>query len=89
MAGTTCIGNSARNIRGAHAAAFSLMGRVRFGLRSSTSLSSPSARKSSSSELPGSARLLCAAPVSLVLRRRGGSSGASRATLRLRRVLKQ
>ncbi len=75
------------SLRGTHAAGFSPLGRVRFGLRSSPSLSFASARKSSSSELPGSARLLCAAPVSLALRRRGASSGASRATLRLRRVL--
>ena len=82
--------DSARDDRGAHAAVFPPLSRVRLGLRSSSSSASPSAaRKSSSSELPGSARLLCAALVSLALRRRGGSSGASRATLRLRRVLQQ
>ena len=79
---------------GAHVACFLWLGRVRFfACRCVSSFptwsSSQSLRKSSSPELPGSARLLCAAPVSRRLRRRGGDSGASLAILLLRRPLKR
>ena len=76
----------------AHAACFLWLGRVRFGARRcglSDPSSSQSRMKSSSSELPGSARLLCAAVLSRPLRRRGGDSGASLATLLLRLPLQR